>query len=449
MSFDRAFHAVATYASPPDLKDIRRHIDPEWIEQALETTGTATVRRRRLPAEQVIWVVLGMGLFRDRPLEDIVSKLELALPGAGTVARSSVSQARERVGSEPVRWLFERSGSTWAHRSANAHSWRGLRVYGMDGSTVRVPDTPENRAEFGGQVTRGTESSYPLARIVVLMTLRSHLLAAASIGRYEGVHELQHAKPLCESIPESSLTVVDRAYWGAALLLGIEAGRDRHWLVRGKSNLKATVVESLGTGDDIVEMLVSPEARKKDASLPRSWRARRIRYQLPGFQTQTLLTSLRDKARFPAKEIVALYHERWELELGYDEIKTDLLDRKEAIRSKKPDGVQQELWGILLAYNLVRLEMESIANQEKIAPTRISFIESLRLIRDEWEWLSVTSPGAIPKRLATLRRNVKRYILPPRRRRAYPRVVKIKLSQYPRKKTAPGVPRKRTSQTLK
>lgn len=430
MGFSEALHATAAYASPPDLNGFRRHIDPVWIEQALEVTGTATVRRRRLPSEQVIWVVLGMGLFRDRPLEDIVSKLDLALPGVGTVARSSVSQARERVGSEPLRWLFERSGTTWAHRSANAHSWRGLRLYGMDGSTVRVPDTPENREAFGGQLTWGRFSSYPMVRIVVLMALRSHLLAAANFGRYEGVHELQYGKPLCPSIPESSLTILDRGYFGASLLLGIEASGGRHWLIRARTKLKMKVIERLGVGDDIVEMPISREARKQDPSLPATWRARRIHYQIDGFSEQVLLTSLRDGARFPAKEIVELYHERWELELGYDEIKTNLLDREEAIRSKKPDGVRQELWGVLLAYNLVRLEMEALANQEKIEPTRISFIESLRLIRNEWDWLSVTSPGAIPKRLATLRRNVKRYILPPRRKRTYPRAVKIKISQY-------------------
>jgi hypothetical protein len=433
MRFNEAFHATAAFASPPDVNGFRRHIDPAWIEEALEATGTATVRRRRLPSEQVIWVVLGMGLFRDRPLEDIVSKLDLALPGAGTIARSSVSQARERVGSEPVRWLFERSGATWAHRSASAHSWRGLRLYGMDGSTIRVPDTPENREAFGGQFTKGKMSSYPMVRIVVLMALRSHLLATASFGRYEGVHELQYGKALCASIPESSLTIVDRGYFGASLLLGIESVGERHWLVRTKSNLKAKVIQNLGVGDDIVEMSVSDAARKQDASLPRTWRARRINYQVEGFPEQFLLTSLRDKARFPAQEIAALYHERWELELGYDEIKTELLDRTEAIRSKKPDGVRQELWGVLLAYNLVRLEMEALATQENIEPTRISFIESLRLIRNEWDWLSVTSPGAIPKRLAVLRQNVKRYILPPRRKRTYPRAVKIKISQYDHK----------------
>jgi hypothetical protein len=433
MGFDQAFYAAATYASPPDLQGFRKHISPEWIDEALAATGTATVRRRRLPAEQVIWLVLGMALFRDRPLEDVVSKLDLALPGLGTIARSSVAQARDRVGSEPVKWLFDRCGATWAHRSAKAHEWRGLRLYGMDGTSVRVPDTSENRAEFGGAASpNGKESGYPLVRIVVLMALRSHLLVAANFGAY-GTHEIEYAKPLCDSIPEFSLTVLDRGYTSAAFALGIERKTERHWLIRSKKNTVFKVLERLGPNDELVEMKVSPEARVKDPSLPATWTARRIRYQKPGFREQFLLTSLRDAKRFPAREVIELYHERWELELGYDEIKTEMLEREEAIRSKKPEGVRQELWGILLAYNLVRLEMESIANEEKLEPTRISFVESLRLIRNEWEWLSVASPGAIPKRLATLRSNVKRYILPPRRKRSYPRFSKIITNSYNRK----------------
>jgi hypothetical protein len=437
MSFDKAFHAAATYASPPDLKEFRRHISPEWIDEALQATGKATVRRRRLPAEQVLWVVLGMALFRDRPLEDVVSKLDLALPGQGTIARSSVCQARERVGAEPVKWLFERSGAAWAHNSAEAHVWRGLRLYGMDGTSVRAPNTTENREAFGGHFSRGKESGYPLVRIVVLMALRSHVLVAAGMGAY-GAHEIEYAKPLCDLIPESSLTVLDRGYTGAAFLLGIEgkAGEgkaNRHWLIRSKKNTKFKTLERFGPNDELVEMKTSPAARAKDPSLPATWVARRIRYQMSGFREQYLLTSLRDPKCFPAREIVGLYHERWELELGYDEIKTEMLEREEAIRSKKPEGVRQELWGILLAYNLVRLEMESIAKEAKVEPTRLSFVESLRLIRDEWEWLSVASPGAIPKRLATLRSNVKRYILPARRKRSYPRFSKINSNTYNRK----------------
>lgn len=407
------------------------------IEQALAATGTATVRRRRLPVEEVVWVVLGMALFRDRPIEDVVSKLELALPGGGTVARSSVVEARARLGSEPMRWLFERTGGAWAHASAARHRWRGLSLYGIDGSSLRVPDTPENRKHFGGQPGRdATESGYPMARIVVLMALRSHILAAARFGPYGGTYELEHAMELRASIPENSLTIVDRGFFAVRMLLGIGSDvRNRHWLTRAKANTSWRVLERLGKGDELVEMDVTSHSRAQDPTLPRTWTMRAIRYRRPGFREQTLLTSLVDPQRYAADEIAALYHERWELELGYDELKTELLDREETIRSKTRLGVEQELWGILLAYNLVRVEMERIAKAAKVEPTRISFVEALRLIRDEWAWLSVTSPGAIPKRLASMRANVKRYILPPRRpKRSYPRAVKIKMSNYDRKR---------------
>ncbi len=435
MGFQQAFHTAATFASPPTLDDFRKQIDPSWIDEALAATGTATIRRRRLPADQVIWVVLGMGMFRDRPIEDVVSKLDLALPASGsTVARSSVSQARDRVGSEPVRWLFERSASVWSARSAAAHEWRGLKLYGMDGSTVRVPDTPENRETFGGQSGReGSESGYPMVRIVALMVLRSHLLAGCNFGSY-GANEIQYAWPLLDRIPSKSLTILDRGFFGARFLLAIEGVRNRQWLTRARSDLKFRVVKKLARGDELIEVKVSAHARRQDPSLPATWQMRAIRYRRKGFSPQLLLTSLRDPNEYPATEIAELYHERWELELGYDEIKTELLEREETIRSRKPDGVKQELWGIFLAYNLIRLEMARIAVEADVEPTRISFVEALRLIRDEWEWLSVTSPGAIPKRLATMRRNVKRYILPPRRARSFPRAVKIKMSSYDRKR---------------
>jgi hypothetical protein len=440
MGWDAAFAAAATFAKPEGLATFRRHIAPAWIDMALAATGTATVRRRRLPVEEVIWVVLGMALFRDRPIEDVVSKLDLALAGGGgTVARSSVAEARARLGSEPMKWLFERTALEWAHASAAAHRWRGLSLYGIDGSSLRVPDTEENRAHFGGQTGRkGSESGYPMARVVALMVLRSHLLAGVWFGPYGGTHELAPAKELQKTVPDDSLTVVDRGFLAAPMLLGISsAGQNRHWLTRAKSTSKWRLLGRLGKGDELVEMKVSGHARKQDPSLPRTWTMRAIRYQRKGFAPQTLLTSLLDAETYPAEELVALYHERWELELGYDELKTELLDREETIRSKTRAGVEQELWGIVLAYNLVRLEMARVAKSAKVEPTRISFVESLRLICDEWMWLSVTSPGAIPKRLATMRANLKRYILPPRRsKRSYPRAVKIKMSNYDRKRPA-------------
>lgn len=172
--------------------------------------------------------------------------------------------------------------------------------------------------------------------------------------------------------------------------------------------------------------------RKGDPDVPRFWRVRAISYQRKGFRPQLLLTSMLDPAQFPAEEIVQVYHARWEIELGYNEVKSVMLDRLEAIRSKSPVGVAQELWGVGLMYNLIRVEMERIAGEAGVSPTQISFVMALRLIHDEWSWCAVASPGAIPRHLRELRADVARFVLPARRERSYPRSVKIKMSNYER-----------------
>jgi len=137
---------------------------------------------------------------------------------------------------------------------------------------------------------------------------------------------------------------------------------------------------------------VTSRARRKDPSLPKHFTARAVSYTHPGSKgRQWLLTSLADPAKYPAREVVALYHERWEIELGYDEIKTHLLERKETIRSRSVVGVRQELWGVLLTYNLIRLEMEKIADEADVPPNRISFVAAMRFIRDEWSWCAFAS----------------------------------------------------------
>lgn len=195
-------------------------------------------------------------------------------------------------------------------------------------------------------------------------------------------------------------------------------------------------MKRLGAGDELIEMTPGHAARAQSELVPRVWTMRAIRYRRAGFETQTLLTSLIDAMLYPADELHALYHERWEIELGYDEVKTDMLDRQEAIRSKTPTGVLQELWAIALAYNLVRLAMERIADEADVPPSRMSFVMSLRSIRDEWMWAAATNaPGAIPRNLRQLREEVMRFVLPPRRsERSYPRAVKIKTSGYDRKR---------------
>ncbi len=427
--------ATAAFPRPEKLAGFTQHLPQAWIEEALEATGTATVRKRRLPAEQVVWLVLGMALYRDRSIVEVVDKLDLALPGAGDrpVAPSAVPQARARLGDEPMAWLFQHSAKHWAHASANRHRWRGLALYGLDGTSLRVADSDENRVHFGSANGR-TASGYPMTRLVALMAVRSHVLAAARFGPYtRGEHS--YANELWSELPDQSLTVVDRNFLAANVLIPLSrAGRERHWLIRAKKNTAWRVVKRLGPNDELVEMKVSPYAHEADPTLPKVWHARAIYYKRKGFKHQTLLTSLFDPEAYPAAELVALYHERWELELGYDEIKTEILDREETIRSKSPTTVAQELWGILLAYNLVRLEMERVADEAGVDPTRISFIAALHLICDEWLWCAVASPGAIPKHLRNLRAKLARLVLPPRRPRSYPRAVKIKMSSYPRKR---------------
>jgi hypothetical protein len=420
---------------------LRASIDPDWIDEALELTGTVTLRRRRLPAEQVVWLVLGMALYRDRPIAELVDKLDLALPDGRdlTVARSAVAQARARLGSEPMRWLFERCSRKWAHEAAKDDRWRGLALYGVDGTTTRTPDSPENRAHFGGQVTGRGESGYPQVRLVTLMALRSHLIAAVRFGPY-ATSEMSLAREMWEEIPDDSLTVLDRAFLAASPLLALErGGKNRQWMTRACANTSYRVIRQLGKGDALVELKVSSQARKREPALPKTWTARAVAYQRPGFKPQTLLTSLRDAEKYPAKELAALYHERWEIELGYGEVKTEMLERREHIRSKKPEGIEQELWGLALAYNLIRLEMVRIAKEARVPTVRISFVAAHRLICDEWWWSCGTqTPGAIPSHLRRLREDIERFVLPPRRsQRSFPRAVKLKMSCYPRKRPLP------------
>ena len=443
-TFTEALEFTATF-TPEAFPRLTQHLDPVWIEEGLETTGTATVRRRRLPAERTVWLMLGMAILRDQPITEVARQLEVALPdrdGSRTVAASALTQARARLGAAPMEWLFLRSAEAWASASADEDRWCGLALYGVDGSTLRVADSPENRAHFGGHNSgrhRGGReertSGYPLMRLVVLMALRSHVIAAATFGPY-GVDERSYAQSLWGSVPDHSLVLLDRNYVQASVLVPLMTrGVERHWMTRAKSTTRFRLIQRLGAGDALVEFEVSREARKKDPTLPTHFDARAIRYQRKGFRPQLLLTSLIDAQRYPAAELRALYHERWEIELGFGEIKTDMLERLETIRSKSPTAVAQEMWGLLIAYNLVRLEMNRIAQELGVPPTRISFVAALRFFVEQWRWASQTAtPGAIPQRLATMRDRLRRFLLPERRpERVFPRAVKIKMSNYLRK----------------
>ncbi|HEX4461100.1 MAG TPA: IS4 family transposase [Polyangia bacterium] len=438
MRLQGALHYTAVRATPESFQQFSHHIDPVQIEEALAATGVATLRKRRLPAVQVLWIVLGMALFRNRAIERVVASLDLCLPsGTGRlVAKSAIAEARQRLGEEPLAYLFHTTGSEWSERSADRHRWRGLSLHVYDGTTMRVPDSAENRAAFGGQYsgTKQGMSGYPMVRIVGLMTARSHILSTFRFADYT-TGEVTLANELWKELADSSLTLVDRGFPLSSLVQLHASGQNKHFLTRLKARTPIKVTKKLGRNDQLVEVAISKMAREEEPSLPLTASLRIVRYQRRGYQPSTLVTSLVDAERYPAAELIELYHERWEIEMAYDEVKTHLLAREECIRSRTPAGVRQELWGIALAYNLIRLEIERIADELGVTPTRISFVNALDLIRDEWIWCSNSTPGAIPKQLDQLARRLKLLVLPERRPgRIFPRAVKIKMSNYNRKR---------------
>ncbi len=298
MNLEDALQAVAKYAIGERLDKMTRHLDPAWIEEALALSGTVSLRRRRLPAEQVVWLVVGMGLMRDLPIEQVVDRLELALPDRNdtVVAKSAVSQARNRLGEDPLAYLFAVTAARWATQSADADRWRGLALYGCDGTTLRVPDSTENRAAFGGQAAgagRG-ESGYPQVRVVAMMALRSHTLSAFRFADYH-TGETTLARELWNEVPEQSLVIVDRNFLVKKDLIHLETSGNRHWLSRAKANTKWAVREQLGKDDYLVEWEVN------ETGLPSTWTLRAIRYRKKGFEPVTLLTSLLDAEKYPAR----------------------------------------------------------------------------------------------------------------------------------------------------
>lgn len=457
MSLSKSLDCILSEDIPAAFSRFGTLLDAEWIKEALEETGTASVRRRKIPAELVVWLVIGMAIFRDQAISVVVKHLGLTLPsqknksGAApgiSVVPSAIGAARYRLGEGPMKAIFERTAATWAIGAAQNQCWRELSLFGVDGSTLRIPDTDENREKFGMPASSRGQAGYPQARLVTLMALRSHLIAGAAFGPCRGkkTGEQSLAQQLWSQLPEKSLTIVDKGFTDYGLFYRLSHGDSdsaadlkKHWLTRAKKNAIWKTLEVLGVGDELVELTFTYAARKKDPGLPKTMVARAVSYQVDGDDPQTLLTSLLDDGLYPGHELASLYHERWELEIGYDEIKTDMLDRRESLRSKKPDGVTQEIWGVLLAYNLIRKEMLDVAEAAGVKPTRVSFRHTLQLVRvlclvQAW----TSSPGTIPKLISEHLELVRSLILPERRpERRYKRHVKIKMSPYKRN---PGRP---------
>lgn len=420
----------------PDVSALSDHIDADFIAHALAVTGKASVRRRKLPAEQVVWLIIALAMYRHQSIPHVVAHLNLTLPDEVNpeIAKSALTQARQRLGEEPLSVLFGMCAAAWdeRHQHRPGRTWRGLGRYAIDGSTLRTSDSPVNRKTFGAQAyASGVVASYPQVRMLTLTSLATHLLRAAIFGEY-GTNEMRYAHTLLDAVPDQSLTVFDKGFFSAELLWQLQhTGTQRHWLIPAKSNCKWEKLDDHPT-DYRVRMKVSPQAREANPQLPPYWEARAIETLSRQGRRRILLTSLIDTKAWPAKEIAEQYQERWRIETSYRELKQGLLGADLTLRSGTPETVRQEIWGALLAYNLVRLEMAELALEALVKPTQLSFTMALHYLRHEWIWLATSPPGNIPAHLQRLRTALGELLLPQQRRgRECPRVVKKPPSRYP------------------
>ncbi len=415
-----------------DFGRLGRHLPVQWIERALEATGVASVRRRRLPAEQVVWLVVALALYRHQSMGEVLDALDLALPHESrpSVSKSAITQARERVGRESLSWLFEHSARAWVGQDARTHAWKGLVLLAMDGTTLRTQDSPENRSHFGAQgYVNQKVASYPQVRAVSLTAIPTHLIADIAFGPY-GTNEMRYAKTLLERIPERSVTVFDKGFFAAEILLSLTSGGEqRHFLIPAKSNTRWEILSGTGT-DFTVRMRVSPQARKNNPTLPEAWQARAVVAVTSRGRRRILLTSLMDRRRFSAADIIACYNRRWEIETSYRELKQSMLGCALTLRSRLPQGVYQEIWGTLIAYNLVRLEMAKVALAARLQPTDLSFVRAFHIVQHEMMWAAHTTPGKLPGLLLRLRQQLQFAIVEKRRGRNCPRVVKALPKRY-------------------
>lgn len=432
-SFAEAVAAVEQLG-PQGIARFQASLELSWVEEALAATGTASVRRRKFPAEQAVWLVLGMAVFRDRSIEDVVAHLGLTIPGTGALAKSAIPAARRRLGPAPIKHLFQRVASAWANAD-RLGDYRGLTLLGVDGTCMRVQDSDPNFEHFGKPTSRdGEGGGYPQLRLAALLNLGTRMVTDMEFGAFEA-SETALAEPLFARLPDDSLTLVDRGFHSYKLVHDVtRLGRNRHLLARLRKNIEVEVVELLADGTERVRIHPNKSLRRTNPEFTEPLEGRVITYQHPGGEPSRLFTTLADGAAYPASELIRLYHDRWELEVAFDELKTHMGERLESLRSKSPEGVEQELWGVFLVYNLVRREMLLAAAAAKVPPRRISFRESLLLIRNVWitGW-TTKAPGTIPRHLVELRTNLAALVLPERRSdRRFPRQVKIKMSNYNR-----------------
>jgi hypothetical protein len=378
---------------------------PELVDRVVAEAGRTQQRERLLPARVVVWLVLAMALFSGQAYEEVA---RLLAGGLGWARRwqqwfrvpstPAIAKARARLGAEPLRRLFAEVARPLATPDTTGAWYRGWRVLAVDGTTLDVADTPANAAAFGRPKThRGEQTAFPQVRVVGLAECGTHALIDAAMGPLAKGETTLAAGLLGPGgmLGPGVLVLADRLFVDATLWRKAAAtGAELVW--RTKTNAVLPVLQMFADGSYRSQIRAATDRRNGIAPTL----VRVVEYTLgkdPGRPAQPgpirLLTTILDPTKAPAAELAALYQQRWEFESTLDELKTHQRGPKQVLRSKTPEMVVQEVWGMLLVHHAIRRLMHQAALDHKVDPDRLSFVRSLRIVRRQ-----VTSIGqaAVP-----------------------------------------------------
>lgn len=373
----------------------------EVVREVLRETGRQSQRERALPAHVLTYYVIALGLFRPQDTREVLRMLQEGLKEifggqreVRTASKAAISQARSRLGTEPMKRLYERVVGPVATQDSPGAFYREWRVVALDGFTLEVPDTEANRAAFARpESPSGGEAAYPRLRGVGLVEVGTHVLFAAVLDSYQ-TGEITLARAVVPQLTPGMLCLADRSFPGYALWdQAVARGAHLVWRVREK--IRFPVEEELPDGSYLSRFYPKWNRGKPQGE---GIRVRVIEYEVLGSEERVrLVTSILDGRAAPAVELAALYQERWEFETTLDEFKTHLRGARTVLRSQTPELVKQEVYGILLAHFALRGLMHEAALQSGRDPDRISFTHTVNVVRRTLPRFAALPPSGVAK----------------------------------------------------
>jgi hypothetical protein len=366
---------------------LNKMIPRSAVDAALEATGRKSVRQRDLPAHVVVYYVIALALYMQSSYREVLRCLLeglqwLADPSAmpRVAGKSGISQARTRLGSAPIQALHDAVVKPVARPQDAGCAYRQWQLVSLDGSNLDVADEQGNAEAFGRPGASRGSSAFPQIRFVSLVENGTHVLFGSRMAGYH-VGELTLAKEVIAALSPGMLCMADRNFFGYTLWNEAHAtGAELVWRV--KKNLRLTCEQRLPDGSFFSHIYPSDKDRRHGT---RGVPVRVIEYQLDGVADAEplyrLVTTILNHQHAPAYELAALYHERWEIETALDELKTHLRGARIVLRSKTPDLVRQEFWGLLLAHFAIRSLMHEAACRAGEDPDRLSYIHAVRVVR--------------------------------------------------------------------